>query len=168
MKKLFIGISGKMGTGKSTITNLLLKALPKAGKGSMASPIYKAQDMLYSEYGLTLEGDKDRDLLIAIGIWGRNKNPDFWLEQFVKVSVESEYEIIICDDVRFPNEADLFSKHGLLFRIEGEQRGDNVDHSRADNITETALDDYKFEHVISNKLTPEDICLEIARVMTGK
>ena len=72
-QKLFIGISGKMGTGKSTLPDLLLKALPNSGKGSMASPIYKGQDILYNEYGLPLEGDKDRPLLIAIGMWGRDK-----------------------------------------------------------------------------------------------
>lgn len=167
-QKLFIGISGKMCVGKSTISNLLKNAIPNSHIGSLASPIYAAQDLLYSEYGLVLEGDKDRDLLIAIGIWGRNKNPDFWLEQFVKTSVESDYDVIICDDVRFPNEADLFSKHGILVRIEGEQRGDNVDQSRATDSTEIALDDYKFEHVISNSNTPEDICKQIAEILMGK
>tara|TARA_R110000851_G_C13064148_1_gene564247 strand:+ start:1075 stop:1587 length:513 start_codon:yes stop_codon:yes gene_type:complete len=167
-QKLFIGISGKMCVGKSTISKLLLQALPNSGRGSMASPIYKAQDILYKEYDIQLEGDKDRDLLIAIGMWGRSKSPDFWLEQFVKESVQSDYDIIICDDVRFPNEADLFAKHGILIRIEGEQRGDNVDHSRSQNATETSLDDYKFEHVINNSLSPEDICLRIGEIMQGK
>ncbi|MCK4500652.1 hypothetical protein KAU11_09140 [Candidatus Babeliales bacterium] len=167
--KLFIGISGKMGTGKSTITNLMLSALGNAGKVSMASPIYKAQDLLYEEYDLTLEGDKDRDLLIAIGIWGRDRDPDFWLNQAAKRMIECEYEIIICDDVRFPNEADFFSKYGFLFRIEGEQRGDNVDTSRATDSTECALDGYKFDNVIQNSLSPEEICKSIAKVlMAGK
>lgn len=167
-QKLFIGISGKMGTGKSTITDLLLAAIPNSGKGSMASPIYKAQDILYKEYGLTMEGDKDRELLIAIGMWGRNRTPDFWLEQFAKSCIESEYEVIICDDVRFPNEADFFKKYGTLIRITGEQRGDNVDYARLNNETEIALDDYKFDNTISNKLSPTDICKEIARILQGK
>ena len=167
-QKLFIGISGKMCVGKSTITNLMLKALPKAGRVSLASPIYKAQDLLYDEYGLTVSGDKDRELLIAIGLCGRNKSPDFWLEQFVKVATESDKEIIICDDVRFPNEADLFKKHGILIRIEGEQRGGNVDHSKVNDATEIGLDDYKFDNVINNSLSPEDICLEIGKILQGK
>ena len=167
-QKLFIGISGKMGVGKSTISNLLNKALSDSTIGSLASPIYKAQDLLYKELGLELYGDKDRPLLIAIGLWGRAKSSDFWLEQFVKTSMESKYDIIICDDVRFPNEADLFSKHGILVRIEGEQRGDNVDTSKSTDATECALDDYKFDNIISNKLDPDTICMEIASILMGK
>lgn len=168
--KLLIGISGKMGTGKSTISNLL-----KAGIGedkveiiSLAKPIYKAQDLLYKEYGLTVEGDKDRPLLIAIGLWGRSKSPDFWLEQMAKCITESEADVIICDDVRFKNEADFFDRLGFLVRIEGEQRGANVDTSNASNSTECALDDYDFKHRVSNKLSPEDMCKQIAEMMGGK
>lgn len=167
-QKLFIGISGKMGTGKSTITNILLEAIDNSGKISMSSPIYKAQDLLYEEYGLTLSGEKDRALLIAIGMWGRDRDSDFWLNQAVSTGINNNNEVVICDDVRFPNEANFFKKHGVLVRIEGKQRGDNVDHSKATDPTECALDDYDFEHVLSNKLSPEDICKKIANIMLGK
>ena len=166
--KIFIGISGKMCVGKSTITKLLLAAIPNSGRVSMASPIYKAQDMIYKEYGMTMEGDKDRDLLIAIGKWGRNISEYFWLEQFGKVCTESDLEVIICDDVRFENEAEFFKRHGTLIRLEGAQRGNNVDLSRANDATETSLDNYKFDNVIHNSLSPEDICKEIARIMMGE
>jgi len=171
MKKLLIGISGKMGTGKSTLAHMLKAAFEETGKvaiSSLASPIYTAQHLLYNEYNLELNGDKDRDLLLAIGKWGRSKNKDFWLEQFARTSIESAYEIIICDDVRMKNEADFFKKNGLLFRIEGEQRGSNVDESKVDNPTECDLDDYEFEHIISNKQAPAMMCQEIAHIMLGK
>lgn len=167
-QKLFIGISGKMGVGKTTISQMLQSIMPNSEVLAFASPLYKAQDMIYDQYSLNLQGDKDRDLLIAIGQWGRNIDPDFWIEQFAKQALESEFEIIICDDIRFPNEAKFFEKFGTLVRIDGEQRGDNVDSSRATNITETALDNYKFDHVISNKQSPADICMAIANVMLGK
>ena len=121
-------------------------------------------DKLQNE-GLELQGDKDRDLLIMLGAWGRSKNPDFWVEQFAKAVLESDTEIVICDDVRFPNEAKFFEDHGLLFRIEGEQRGDNVDKSRADAPSETALDEYKFQNVIKNDIEPALMCRQIAEVM---
>ena len=167
-QKLFIGISGKMAVGKSTIAHLLQAALPNTFIGSMASPLYKAQDMLYKEYGMELEGAKDRDLLIMLGQWGRDKDPDFWLGQFAKDAIASEFDVIICDDIRFPNEANFFKKYGLLFRIEGEQRGDNVDASRSTDITETALDNYAFDHIITNDKEPAMMCQEIANVMLGK
>lgn len=167
-QKLFIGISGKMCVGKSTITKLLLAAIPNSCRVSLAAPIYKAQDMIYKEYKLTMEGDKDRDLLIAIGKWGRDRSEDFWLSQFAGMSLDNEYEVIICDDVRFENEAEFFKKYGTLIRLEGTQRGNNVDLSRANDATETSLDNYKFDNVINNSLSPEDICKEIARIMMGK
>ena len=167
-QKLFIGISGKMGTGKSTISHMLQSILEKSGIMSLAAPLYKAQDLLYGEYELTLKGAKDRDLLIAIGQWGRDIDPNFWLEQFVRQATLSDYDIILCDDIRFPNEADFFAKHGVLVRLEGEQRGDNVDHSRATDATEVSLDDYDFKHVISNKGDPASICQQIANIMLGK
>ena len=171
MKKhtLFIGISGKMGTGKSTVSKLIRKSLDKSVISSIASPLYKAQDLIYKEYGLTLEGEKDRDLLIALGLWGRNKSPDFWLEQFVKRAIEGRAEIVICDDIRFENEAKFFEENGVLIRLEGAQRGDNVDYSRADDKTETSLDNYKFKNVIINiDKSPEEICLDIACILMGK
>lgn len=171
MKKLLIGISGKMGSGKSTVAHMLQAAFQASGKVeilSMASPLYKAQNLLYTQYSLTLEGDKDRDLLIAVGQWGRDKHPDFWVEQFAKQIVKSKADVIICDDIRFKNEADFFKSKGLLFRLEGEQRGENVDEDKSSNITETALDDYEFDNIITNDKSPAEMCGEIANVMLGK
>ena len=169
-QKLLLGISGKMGTGKSTVTHMLKAAFGESLKVeimSLAKPIYKGQDLLYKEYGLTLEGEKDRDLLIAIGIWGRNKSPDFWLEQMAKMITESDADVIICDDVRFKNEADFFARLGFLVRIDGEQRGVNVDSSRANHPTECDLDDYDFENRVSNLLPPDAMCKQIGIMMGG-
>ena len=165
--KLFIGISGKMCVGKSTITKLLINAIDNSTRFSVAKPLYECQDILYSKLGLTLESEKDRDLLIALGMWGRNKDPNFWLNQFVTSALDSDTEVIICDDVRFPNEADFFAKHGVLIRIDGEQRGANVDTSRATDSTETSLDEYPFKHIVSNSNSPEDMCKEIAEILMG-
>ena len=164
-QKLFIGISGKMGVGKSTITDLLIKAIPNAGRLSFAEPLYRAQNLIYREFGLKLRGDKDRDLLIALGQWGRDIHSDFWVGLAAKAGFNSEFDVVICDDIRFPNEANFFKKHGILIRIEGEQRGDNVDTSRASDATECALDDYKFEHIVKNDQSPEDMCMLIAAIM---
>lgn len=171
-QKLIIGLSGKMGTGKSTITHMMQVAFEASGlkveKVSNASAIYKGQDLLYDLYGLTLEGEKDRALLIEIGKWGRDKDPNFWLNQTAKSIMESEADVIICDDVRFPNEADMFARNGFLCRIEGEQRGQNVDTSKSQDITECALDDYDFEHRVSNKNSPAEMIQQIMVMMGAK
>ncbi len=171
-QKLLLGISGKMGSGKSTISHMLKAGFEMGDEKveiiSFSKPLYKAQDLLYKEFGLALQGDKDRDLLISIGQWGRDIDPDFWVEQMAKCIVESDADIIICDDVRFRNEAAFFNKLGFLVRIEGEQRGDNVDTSKSNSITETALDKYKFDHVVSNLLAPDAMCKKIAEMMGGE
>lgn len=159
--KLYIGISGKMGTGKSTLTAGLMHELSslRSERVSMAAPIYNLQNMIYDELGMTVDGDKDRPLLIALGMWGRDRSSDFWLKQAVRKFEESDAELIICDDVRFENEAKWFEENGILIRLEGEQRGDNVDASRADNITETALDGYAFKNIVSNTQGKENTLL---------
>jgi len=157
-----------MCVGKSTISHLLQAALENVCIMSLAYPIYMGQDLLYDQYDLKLQGAKDRDLLIAIGKWGRGIHPDFWLEQFAKDAIASSFDVIICDDVRFENEAEFFKKHGLLFRIEGDQRGDNVDKKRASDSTECDLDLYLFDNVILNDKSPAEMCQEIANIMLGK
>lgn len=164
--KLLIGISGKMGTGKSTVSNILREATG-AEIISMASPIYKLQDMIYDECNLEMKGDKDRDLLIALGLWGRSKDKEFWLEQFANKILQSSSDIIICDDVRFPQEAEFFRRNGFLFRITGAQRGNNVDESKFNNESETALDDYEFENVLDNSESPKEMCMRIAEVLSN-
>lgn len=161
MEKLYIGISGKMGSGKSTLTNGLIEALTqlRSKRVSVAAPIYNLQDIIYKDLGMKVQGDKDRDLLIALGMWGRDKNPDFWLEVLDKKIQEMDVDVVICDDVRFENEADFFKEKGILMRIEGTQRGDNVDHN-INNKTETALDTYDFPFYLNNRNTVEDMLME--------
>lgn len=152
MNKLYLGISGKMGSGKTTLTTGLMEVLSSLNSEriSLAKPIKDLQDLIYRELDLELEGEKDRPLLISLGMWGRSKSDTLWLDAAVKKFEESDAELVICDDVRFKNEADWFSKNGILLRLEGEQRGDNVDPSRKDDLSETSLDDYNFDYVIDN------------------
>lgn len=151
--KLFLGISGKMGSGKTTLSNGIIDALQHltVKRVSMAKPIKDIQDMIYKELGLKMEGEKDRNLLIALGMWGREKSPTLWLDAAVSKMRETDADIVICDDVRFPNEAKWFDEHGLLVRIEGEQRGPNVDPDKKNDSSEIALDDYEFKNYVMNK-----------------
>lgn len=157
MDKLYIGISGKMGSGKTTLTNNLIKALSNLTIDvvSLATPIKDLQDTIYEQLDMIMKSPKDRDLLIALGMWGRGKDPDFWLKNAEKLFRRSSADIVICDDVRFQNEADWFNEYGLLLRIEGEQRGSNVDTNLLRNPTEIALDNYPFDNRISNLIDAE-------------
>ena len=156
VNKIYIGISGKMGSGKSTLAKNIALALQSMSSEtiSLAKPIKDLQETIYKQLDLELPDVKDRPLLIALGGWGRGKYSSFWLDQAVKSMKKSKAEIVLCDDVRFENEARWFQEHGILFRIEGEQRGDNVDKHLCNNSTETALDKFEFENIINNNLSP--------------
>ncbi len=150
--KLFLGISGKMGSGKTTLTEGIRNSLNTFTSEvvSLAKPIKDIQHMIYNELDLEMVGEKDRDLLIKLGMWGRDKSPTLWLEQAVKKFKSSPADIVICDDVRFGNEAEWFEENGLLIRIEGEQRGTNVDDSKKSDSSETALDEFDFKYTVNN------------------
>lgn len=152
MGKIYIGISGKMGVGKTTVTNGIQKVLKNSDIEvvSLAKPIKDIQNLIYSSLDMNMKGVKDRSLLIALGMWGRGKDDNFWLDQAVKRFTEATSDIVICDDVRFENEAEWFKNNGILIRLEGDQSGGNVDESDKDSPTETALDSYEFDNVVSN------------------
>ena len=156
-----IGISGKMGTGKSTLTRMMSKHIENMHIMKFATPLYDIQDSIYSKLNLELQGEKDRELLVAIGNWARSKDSDI----FAKTALASAEDIlkfskatVVFDDVRFENEADMIvAMGGLLIRIEGDQRGPNLDETLMKSRTETALDNYEFEHRISNKTDKIDL-----------
>ena len=155
VNKIYIGISGKMGSGKSTLAKNIALALQSMSSEtiSLAKPIKDLQETIYKQLDLELPDVKDRPLLISLGEWGRAKYSSFWLDQAVKSMKKSKAQLVICDDVRFENEARWFQDNGILFRIEGEQRGSNVDKYLCNNPTETALDKFEFENIINNNLT---------------
>lgn len=151
MGKLYIGISGKMGSGKSTLTKGIIRETSTPCEVvSLAKPIKDTQNLIYEHLNMKMVGEKDRDLLIALGMWGRGKCSNFWLDKAVESMFTSEAQVIICDDVRFENEAEWFKKNGILMRITGEQRGPNVDHN-VNNKTETALDNFPFDYYVDNR-----------------
>lgn len=162
MNKILIGISGKMGSGKTTMTNALLDYFPDSRRISLADPIKELQNDIYNKLGLTMVGEKDRDLLIALGKWGRNKHPDFWLDALKKSFDSYDETMLICDDIRFENEASFFDANGILVRLTGLQRGANVDHN-VNDPTETALDWYSFQYSIDNRRPLEHCTVDLIR-----
>lgn len=73
---------------------------------------------------------------------------DIWAKAPFRKYAESEYDFVIIDDCRFPNEAGMAIKYdALLIRLKRNVLGDDV------HISEKALDDYpeeKYTEVIDN------------------
>lgn len=168
---MLIGLSGKMGTGKSTIAQHLIKTREQMGKQvrifKCAGPLYHLQDMIYSYLGLTLEGEKDRPLLIALGMWGREKDKDIWARKAVSEALEFSKSggIAIIDDIRFDNEATMVQDQGILIRIEGEQRGPNLNPELMSSATETALDAFTFKNIINNKISVQNSIEQLEEIL---
>lgn len=164
---MIVALSGKRGTGKSTLANHLIHKAKSPVVLKIAGPIYELQDMIYEKLGLKLEGEKDRPLLIALGMWARDKDEDFWTNLAAKKAMElnQTHDLVIIDDCRFPNEAAIFDGCGMLIRIDGEQRGPNLDAESMNHITEIALDDYPFKYRINNSVSLEDTIKQLDKLM---
>jgi len=157
---MIVGLSGKMGTGKSTLAQHLKELYGDRIKiFKCAGPLYEIQNHIYDYLGLKLEGEKDRPLLIALGMWGRSKDKNIWLNKALKAAQEHSGNggLAIIDDIRFENEADAVSKIGLLVRLEGLQRGPNITCEALNSDTEVALDTYDFKYVINNRVTEQEM-----------
>lgn len=132
-----IAFNGGMGCGKSTAletiktyTDLPVRLV------KFAQPLYDMQEMLYTRISSVIKRDesfvKDRKLLQWLGTdWGRGLDQDLWIKLW-KAQVESELEkypnaVIVCDDVRFDNEAEVIkSLSGTIIQI---KRDSNAEHA---------------------------------------
>jgi ABC-type dipeptide/oligopeptide/nickel transport system ATPase component len=162
-----IGISGKMGSGKSTIAKHIMSKHEDVVVEKIAADLYGIQDYIYNRLGLTLKGEKDRDLLIAIGMWGRGISPSLWTDTCFNRIAKLKNNIILIDDIRFPEEATAVEKIGTLIRIDGQQRGPNLDPKSMSSASETALDSWDFKHRIDNSGSVEETLKQLETILNG-
>lgn len=165
-----IGISGKMGVGKTTVATMLCKTM-KAGniqrmsfgdllKSEVSSkfgvPIadcYDGKDKLVER---TTEREKvgmPRDMTVRelLQWYGtdvvRARDQNYWIKAMQRhlrlAASTNKIRAMIIDDVRFPNEAELVRQwRGLLVRIDP-YPGYEVSAEVAGHASETALDNYQ-------------------------
>lgn len=179
---MIIGLSGKIGTGKSTIANIfedngyhldsfansikdisniifgfdknILEGFTKENRELKEKP-----DEHYSSF--LNKSFSPRDSLLLIGELGRNNiHPDIWVEPvFNRYNLNKNKKLLITD-VRFPNEYNMIKKRGgVIFRI-------NRDNSyKLNHETECALDNYNFDYVIDNNGTLEELVEKIKNLI---
>ena len=165
---IVIGIAGKMGTGKTTVSNHLIDSLPgnwkKLAFGDLlkeeVSEIYgvpKPWTYEHKDYLFTMPLEcnppKERMMIREILQWHgtevrRAQDPHYWVEKLAdKILDHRELDGVVIDDARFPDEANLvleFKEH-LLIRL-GVYRGWKCGVKIARHSSETALDGYlKFD-----------------------
>jgi len=146
-----IGISGKMGSGKTTLANAFIRENPEYERHAFADKAKKIISYItntcfdktkYLEsYGRTM-GQLIQEGATAL----RGVQADIWVQAlFADWTPDSKW---IIDDVRFRDEAEEIRRRGgLLVRLTGSytitQDGRDLQH-----ISETELDDYQFDMVL--------------------
>lgn len=174
-KHKIIMISGKQGSGKTSIMNNIILMAARMGMNAMdvrfAETIYNIHD--YIRETLRFRGierpDKDGRLLQLLGTeWGRETiHPDIWVKACLGyinnvAPVPRPHQLFVISDCRFKNEFDLVD----AFRVRLEAPKD-VRQARCDgwrdtdtHISETDLDEYaaqgKFDLTIDTTSTKPD------------
>jgi phosphomevalonate kinase len=166
-----IGISGKKQSGKDEVTSYLLKKFPGSVRIAFADAL---KQEVARACGVSIEylnEHKDNFRLILQG-WGtdfrrRLYGQDYWIRRWDFLAREQiNCPMIICPDVRFPDEAEyILECSGTLWRMDrcrfyGTRR---LDEQSTDNHqSEIALDDYmKFDCVIRNHGTIKQLHREV-------
>jgi CO dehydrogenase nickel-insertion accessory protein CooC1 len=103
-----IGICGKMASGKTTIAEYLTVLENEPFEIiSMAGEVKRVGRELF---GMT---KKDRPLLQKIGMKMREIRQSVWLDAVISQANQSKCSVV-CDDVRFVNEAKSLKKDGWI------------------------------------------------------
>jgi dephospho-CoA kinase len=175
---MIIGLSGYARSGKDTIAEILImnygfKRLAFAD--NIRKAILKLNPILSDGHRVservkelgwepTKAMTEMRRLLQVFGTEvGREMfGEDFWVKQvFKQIQEEEIYKNFVITDVRFPNEANFIKANGgEIWRI---NRGSNKPINA--HMSESALDDYKFDRIVSNESTIQELESEIFNLM---
>lgn len=172
---MIIGISGKIGSGKDTVKDIISKYLTSKGystnhcsfgaKVKMVVALltetsydlqtsHEGKNTIDPVFGLTygvLQQRVGEGLRVAI-------SSDVWVKSAFAVE-ENNDEIKIFSDVRYPEEMDeILRRGGYVIRIEGDPIGERARSTRnLNHHSEIALDTAIFDLVIENNGTRKDL-----------
>lgn len=157
MKKI-ICISGKAQHGKTTTANLMKSYLETKGEQVLVAS-YAGLVKYVCKTFFGWDGKKDdsgRSLLQYVGTdVVRKKNPDFWVNFLMDIVgfFEKEWDYVIIDDCRFPNEIDEwnFADYDTChIRVRRDGFESPLDDKAKAHESEHALDDVMPDFEIDN------------------
>ena len=156
-----IGISGKRGSGKDTIANIILELCPEFvhekfsfGVKQVVSIITRTsiEDNLSREGKTTIPAGYQESLGRLQQLVGEGMRKIVSDDVWIKNVLSNPPPYLVISDVRYPNEALAIQQAGgFIIRVSRDNREN--DGRDDDHISETALDNYdenEFEHIENN------------------
>lgn len=172
-----LAFNGAMGSGKSTAIERLIEIHEgRVVNVKFAQPLYDMQEMIYRRIQDVHQRPesfiKDRKLLQWLGTeWGRGINENLWVRLWKKrvedVHFGMKNALIVCDDVRFDNEAqvikDLGGKVVHIFCTRTAQRID-VKAGIANHSSEAGIDEKLIDMMVVNDGTVPEFRDNITKI----
>lgn len=166
-----IGFTGKMGVGKSTAINCIRDFQDNSVKlVKFAQPLYDIQEYIYNRISTVHERNstftKDRKLLQWLGTdWGRDGISqtlwvDLWEHEVKRLHQTQPSAVIVCDDLRFDNEAEIIKKlGGTIIKLESDASGNRIDITSGivNHASESGINSKYVDGTIHNNGTIEDL-----------
>ncbi len=172
-----LAFTGVMGSGKSTAIKILTTySSDRVYLVKFAAPLYDIQEYIYERVSSVITRDqsfiKDRKLLQWIGTeWGRSLDSQLWTKIWAAEVEDAQKKypnaLIVCDDVRFNNEAELVqSMGGKVIHIVGDTDRRNVAGSGlSSHSSESGVSDHLVSATIMNKGTIQDLKNTLIKVL---
>lgn len=169
-----IAIIGKAGAGKTTAA-YALNELAQYETMSIAAPLKDIAAKIWGDAART-----ERDKLQPLGVAVRAIDEDAWINLLTRKRMNSLRQEgyqgrVAVDDVRFPNEAVALQRIGFVsIRIEAPRNlrvarlranGKLQDEAQLVHESETALDDYRADHTITNDEEKIDMQRDLAAIL---
>lgn len=163
-----IGLTGGMGTGKSTAIDQLRDLYDgRVTNVKFAQPLYDMQEYIYDRIGSVIKRPedfvKDRKLLQWLGTeWGRGTvSNTIWVDLW-KAAAASEYlagaDIVVCDDVRFDNEAEAVkAMGGFVVKMTTNTSRAISPNGITNHASESGVDNRFVDAIIENNGSIEDL-----------
>ena len=158
-------ISGKSGSGKDTIANIMRKKLEESGC-SCITLHYADLVKYYLKQYYNWDGKKDeagRTLLQQLGTNKvRAKYPNYWAETIAKflAAIPNDFDVAFIPDARFPNEIETVKQYNPQVKTIRIERYIDKDTPYINPLfskeqlyhpSEISLDDYEeFDYIVEN------------------
>lgn len=169
-----LGFTGEMGSGKSTVTQLINGKLPNIVHTiKFAGPLYDMQNYIYSRIGQT--PIKDRKLLQWLGTeWGREQDENLWVNVWLKDTMraleDNATSVIVCDDCRFNNEAEAIrSLGGKVIKVQAtkDTRGKRIPLINTGHASEAGIKPEYVDYTLNNDGSLLDLENSVKAMLTS-